>query len=125
VVTRFWITRRGASRTALLLHETAMRVIGVDVLQDAVDPTHRGFPYLKLGHRCFTAIGAPDNLFEHILMSHNSPDHAHPEEECVRVLREFACLRPGRTRPLSGHNLKSMQCSAIYLDYVPGGAGGL
>lgn len=111
----------GAGRTTLLLHEMGMRVTGADISPIAVDLAHRRFPYLRLQQGSFTDVAAPDATFDHVLVSFNSLDHAYPESERVRALREFArVLKTSGTLLVSSHNLKSLHFSPFYIYYFPG-----
>jgi ubiquinone/menaquinone biosynthesis C-methylase UbiE len=107
----------GAGRTTLRLHEMGFSVRGIDVSEPMIRFARRRFPYLDLIVGSYLDIPEPDESFDHVLISFNGLDYAHPESNRLAAIREcHRVLRRGGTLVFSSHNLKSIHVSPWYLE---------
>ncbi len=106
----------GAGRTTLRLHERDVRVVGLDISDVLVATAQRRFPYLDVRVGSYVTTGLAADSFDHVLISHNGIDYAHPVAERVRALREtWRVLHPGGTLIFSSHNIRSLLASPYHL----------
>jgi SAM-dependent methyltransferase len=110
----------GIGRTTLRLHEMGCAVKGIDLSEPFISCARRRFPYLELATGSFTDLGEPAESYDHVLISYNGLDCAHPESERVRALQEcHRVLRPGGTLIFSSHNIRALLASPIFLRDLP------
>lgn len=110
----------GLGRTTVLLHEMGMQVRGIDLSEVLIEHARRRFPYIAFDVGSYSAIDAPDESYDHVLISFNSIDHAYPVTERVQALREcFRVLKAGGTFTFSSHNLKALHMSPFLYRRVP------
>ncbi len=106
----------GIARTTLRLYELGHIVKGIDSSDVFIKIARKRFPYLDLEVGSYTDICAPDNSFDHVLISCNGLDCAYPETERIRALGECArVLKRGGTLIFSSHNIKSLYWSPNYM----------
>jgi SAM-dependent methyltransferase len=110
----------GLGRTTVPLHEMGMEVRAIDLSDVLIARAQQRFPYIRFDVGSYTDIDAQDNSYDHVLISFNSIDHAHPVSARVRAIQEsFRVLKPGGTFIYSSHNIKAVRFSPFLFRRVP------
>jgi len=106
----------GAGRTTLILHEMGLSVKGLDASSELVAVANRRFPYLDIKVGLYGSVNGAPASFDHVLISFNGLDYAHPEASRIVAIRQSASvLKSGGTFMFSSHNIKSLYGSPYYL----------
>lgn len=105
----------GAGRTTIRLYERGMNVLGIDASETLIRAASIRFPQIKFRVGVYQDTKEPDCSWDHVLVSYNGIDYAHPEESRVGALREFhRVLKPRGTLIFSSHNLRSLIISPYH-----------
>jgi ubiquinone/menaquinone biosynthesis C-methylase UbiE len=106
----------GAGRTTVCLSDMGLIVKGIDTSKVLIAAARKRYPTMDFELGSYLQIQLPNASYDHVLVSFNGLDYAHPEESRLAAIREcHRVLMPGGTLIFSSHNVKRFYGSLVWM----------